>query len=134
MSSDIESVQPEGWPRGRGYAHGMSGRGRIICVAGQVGWDPVSHELHGDMAAQTRQAFVNILAVLRAAGAEPAHLVRLTWYVTDRQAYTDAQLEIGAAYRECFGTYFPAMSVIVVAGLLEPAALVEIEATAIIPD
>jgi enamine deaminase RidA (YjgF/YER057c/UK114 family) len=130
----VEILQPEGWPRPSGYANGVAASGRIVTVAGQVGWNPATGALASDdFAAQARQALANVRAVLRAAGAEPRHVVRLTWYITDRDAYLAARQALGAAYREVFGTHYPAMSVVVVAGLLEPRAQVEIEATAVVP-
>ena len=128
------TVDPEAWPRGSGYAHGMAAEGRSIFVAGQIGWDPVTQTIvAGGMAAQVRQALTNIVAVLATAGAEPAHLVRLTWFVTDRDLYLRERQAIGTAYREAIGRHYPAMSVLVVAGLLEEQAVVEIEATAVVP-
>jgi enamine deaminase RidA (YjgF/YER057c/UK114 family) len=128
-------LHPDGWAAPRGYANGVEARGRLVFVAGQIGWNPETARVEtDDFAAQTRQALANIAAVLRAGGAEPRHLVRLTWYVTDRAAYLAAQREIGGAYREIFGRHFPAMSVVVVAALLEPRARVEIEATAVVPE
>jgi enamine deaminase RidA (YjgF/YER057c/UK114 family) len=125
---------PDGWPRGSGYSHAVVAEGRQIYISGQIGWNPVTERLvEGGMAAQTRQALANIATVLAAAGAEPAHLVRLTWFITGREAYLRERRAIGAAYREVFGRHFPAMSVVVVATLLEPGAEVEIEATAVIP-
>ena len=127
-------VRPADWPAGSGYAHGISAEGRVVCVAGQVGWDAKSRVVvDGGLVAQTRRALENIVAVLAAAGGRPEHLVRLTWFITDRDAYLGERKAIGAAYREVIGRSFPPMSVIVVAGLLEPRALVEIEATAVIP-
>ncbi|MDF1503559.1 RidA family protein [Roseisolibacter sp. H3M3-2] len=127
-------VQPEGWPRGVGYADGIVAEGRVLAVSGQIGWDPTTQAFAtDDFAEQTAQALRNLVAVLRAAGAEPAHLVRLTWFVTDRAAYVAARRAVGRAYREILGAHYPAMSVVVVAGLLEERALVEIEATAVIP-
>jgi enamine deaminase RidA (YjgF/YER057c/UK114 family) len=127
-------VRPSNWPLGSGYSHGFSAEGRAVFVAGQIGWDPVTQTiLPGGMAAQVRQALANIVTVLRAAGADSGHLVRLTWFITDREAYIQDRKAIGAAYREVIGRHFPPMSVIVVAGLLEPGAMVEIEATAVIP-
>jgi enamine deaminase RidA (YjgF/YER057c/UK114 family) len=112
----------------------MSSEGRLVFVAGQIGWDPATQKLAaGGFDAQTRQALENIVAVLAAAGAQPRHLVRLTWFITDRDAYLLARKAIGAAYRDVIGRHFPTMSVLVVAGLLEPRALVEIEATAVVP-
>ena len=106
----------------------------MVAVAGQVGWDPhTSHFGSDDLVAQTTQALRNVADVLAAAGARPEHVVRLTWYVTDRDAYLRGREGIGAAYRAVFGRHYPAMTLVVVAGLLEPRALVEIEATAIVP-
>jgi enamine deaminase RidA (YjgF/YER057c/UK114 family) len=125
-------IQPAGWPRPSGYAEGVSASGRIVFVAGQVGWDPATRELAGsDFAAQSRRALENVLAVLRAAGAWPSDVTRMTWYITDRTAYTGARAELAAAWRELFGRHYPAMSVVQVAALLEEGALVEIEATAV---
>ena len=127
-------VTPATWPRGAGYAHGMLAEGRQLFIAGQIGWDPVTGRVvAGGLAAQVRKALENVVAVLAAAGAQPAHLVRLTWFVTDRDAYLKGRDAIGVAYREIIGRHFPAMSVVVVAGLLETGAEVEIEATAVIP-
>jgi enamine deaminase RidA (YjgF/YER057c/UK114 family) len=134
VSGGIRTLHPDGWPRGAGYAHGMSGRGRIVVTAGQVGWEPVSRRLADGFVAQTEQALRNVADVLAAGGAAPADVVRLTWYVTDRAAYLEAAPVVGRAYRAVFGAHYPAMAVVVVAGLLEPDALVEIEATAIVPD
>ena len=131
--SDI--ILPPAWPPPVGYANGVSARGRVVCVAGQVGWDPATSAFASDgMAEQARQALANVVAVLRAAGAEPSHLVRLTWYVTSRAEYVAARPAIGRAYRELLGPHYPAMSLLVVAGLLEERAKVEIEATAVVPD
>jgi enamine deaminase RidA (YjgF/YER057c/UK114 family) len=107
----------------------------VLCTAGQIGWDPLTEKLVGaDFATQASQALANVATVLRAGGARPEHLVRLTWYVTDRAAYLDARAHIGIAYRRHFDRHFPAMTVVIVAGLLEQGALVEIEATAVIPE
>jgi enamine deaminase RidA (YjgF/YER057c/UK114 family) len=109
--------------------------GRFVFVAGQVGWDPVTREIPSrDFAAQTRRALENTLAVLRAGGAAPEHIVRLTWYVTDLQEYAAARKEIGADFRALFGGHYPAMSIVQVSALLEAGAKVEIEATAVVPD
>jgi enamine deaminase RidA (YjgF/YER057c/UK114 family) len=130
----MKIVQPPGWPRPSGYANGVSATGRVVAVSGQIGWDPATEKLETDeLAAQTRQALDNLVAVLRAAGAEPRHVVRLTWYITDRAGYLTSRREIGEAYRVLFGDHYPAMSVVIVAGLLDPRAKVEIEATAIVP-
>jgi enamine deaminase RidA (YjgF/YER057c/UK114 family) len=130
----MEFLQPAGWAAPRGYANGVAASGRLVLTAGQIGWDPATCEFASDdFAAQAEQALRNVAAVLREAGAAPEHLARLTWYVTDRDAYLAATREVGRAYREVFGRHFPAMAVVVVAGLLEPRAQVEIEATAVVP-
>lgn len=132
--ADAQLLQPAGWAAPRGYANGVAASGRIVVTAGQIGWDPATCEFStDDFAAQTEQALRNVAAVLAEAGAAPEHLVRLTWYVTDRDAYLAGTREIGRAYRALFGRHFPAMAVVVVAGLLEARAKVEIEATAVIP-
>jgi len=127
-----EVLQPPGWARPRGYASGVAATGRQVFVAGQIGWDAEQRIVSDDFALQTRQALLNIIDVLACAGAGPGHIVRLTWYVTSRDEYNAALAEIGASYRELFGRNFPVMSVVVVAGLVEPRAKVEIEATAVI--
>ena len=129
-----EAIEPEGWVQPVGYANGMSATGRVVVTAGQVGWDPVSGTFASDdFAAQTAQALRNVVAVLRAGGAGPEHLVRLTWYVTSRSEYAGARRAVGAAYRDIIGRHYPAMSVIVVSALVEERAKVEIEATAVVP-
>lgn len=125
-------LQPASWARPRGYANGIAAAGETIFLAGQIGWDAQGRFADG-LANQTGQALTNIVALLFEAGAEPQHLVRLTWFVTDLRAYRDNQLTIGAAYRRVIGKHFPAMSVIGVSQLVEQAALVEIEATAVLP-
>jgi enamine deaminase RidA (YjgF/YER057c/UK114 family) len=130
----VKVIQPPGWPRPTGYANAMLASGRVLAVSGQIGWNPATETFETDeMAAQVRQALDNLVVVLRAAGAEPRHVARLTWYVTDRSDYLASRREIGEAYRALFGDHYPAMSVIVVAGLLDRRAKVEIEATAILP-
>jgi enamine deaminase RidA (YjgF/YER057c/UK114 family) len=130
MSREI--LQPPGWARPRGYANGVAATGRLVFVAGQIGWDAEQRFASDGFVAQVRQALANVVAVLACAGAKPEHLVRMTWYVTSRDEYNAARAEVGAAWRELIGRNFPAMSVVVVAGLLEPRAKVEIEATAVI--
>ena len=130
MSREI--LQPAGWGRPRGYANGIAAEGRQIFISGQIGWNAEEKLESEELAAQVRQALANVVAVLGAAGAKPEHLVRLTWYVTSREEYCASLEGIGAAYREIIGRHFPAMSVVVVAGLLEPRAKVEIEATAVL--
>jgi enamine deaminase RidA (YjgF/YER057c/UK114 family) len=130
----VKIVQPPGWPRPTGYANAVLASGRVLAVSGQIGWNPATETFETDeMAAQVRQALDNLVVVLRAAGAEPRHVARLTWYVTDRSDYLASRREIGEAYRALFGDHYPAMSVVVVAGLLDRRAKVEIEATAILP-
>jgi enamine deaminase RidA (YjgF/YER057c/UK114 family) len=133
-ASAPEIIQPPGWPVPQGYANAVAATGRQIFLAGQVGWDPVTGAFASDdLAAQAAQALANVAAVLRAAGAEPRHLTRLTWYVTDRAEYLAAKPAIGAAYRAALGRHYPSMSLLVVHSLLEEQAKVEIEATAVIP-
>ena len=128
----MEVLQPPGWPRPRGYANGIVAEGRIVFVAGQIGWD-AERRFEAGLAGQVRRTLANVLAVLAEAGGGPEHVARLTWYVTDREAYLRELEPIGAAYRELMGRHYPAMAVVVVAGLIEPEALVEIEATAVLP-
>lgn len=128
----VKILQPPGWARPRGYANGVAAEGRQVFVGGQIGWDADQMIVSDDFAAQARQALANVVAVLAEAGAKPEHLVRLTWYVTSRDEYNAALAEIGAAYRELIGRHYPAMSAVIVAGLLEPRAKVEIEATAVV--
>ncbi len=126
-------LQPEGWPRPSGYANGVSASGRTIFVAGQIGWDTERRLAPGDFVEQARQALQNIIAILNEDGAGPEHLVRLTWYVTDRAQYLNAAKPLGAVYREVMGKNYPAMTAVQVVGLMESDALVEIEATAVVP-
>ena len=128
------TLQPDGWPRPRGYANGISARGRQIHVAGQIGWNAQQRLVSDDFVEQATQAMRNIVEVLACDGATPEHLVRLTWYVTDRDQYIQSGAALGAAYREIFGRVYPAMSAVQVCALMEEDALVEIEATAIVPD
>lgn len=134
--SDLPSViNPEGWPQPKGYANAVVATGQMLVIAGQIGWDPVSERLvSDDFVRQARQALANVVTVLKAAGGQIEHLVRMTWYITDPNAYRANLKEIGRAYRDEVGRYYPAMSVVVVAGLLEQGAKVEIEATAVIHD
>jgi enamine deaminase RidA (YjgF/YER057c/UK114 family) len=127
-------LQPPGWPRPRGYSNGVSARGRQVHVAGQIGWNEQGTLAGADFVTQARQALKNIVTILAEDGASPEHLVRLTWYVTNRQAYLDAARSLGDTYREVIGTHFPAMSAFEVSALMEPGAVVEIEATAVVPD
>lgn len=127
-------LQPDGWHRPRGYANGIMAVGRQLYVAGQIGWTPGQQLVSGGLVPQVRQALENVVAVLAAGGARPEHLMRLTWYLTDREGYLASGKEIGAVYREVIGAHYPAMSAVQVVALMEPGALVEIEATAVIPD
>ena len=129
-----EALLPEGWPRPKGYANGVAATGRQVHVAGQVGWNPQGVWETDDFAAQTRQALANIVAVLQSAGAQPKHIVRMTWYVTSKREYLDAGREIGKAFREIIGFYDIAMTAVEVTALIEDRAKVEIEVTAVIPD
>lgn len=128
----MDTLLPDGWPRPHGYANGVSVEGRMILVAGQIGWDPRTGEIVSeDFAAEVRQALVNALAILAAGGMGPRDVARATWFVTDLAAYRSARRELGAVWRELFGKHYPAMSVIGVSALLEPGARVEIEVTAV---
>jgi enamine deaminase RidA (YjgF/YER057c/UK114 family) len=129
----METLQPPGWPRPRGYANGIAAEGRLVFVAGQIGWDETGSFPAEDMAGQVRQTLRNVVAVLAEAGAGPEHVVRLTWYVTDREGYLADPAGIGQAYRDVMGKHFPAMAVVVVTALVESSAKVEIEATAVVP-
>jgi enamine deaminase RidA (YjgF/YER057c/UK114 family) len=128
-----KALQPKGWPRPQGYANGMIAKGRIVVTGGIVGWDAMGM-FPDSFAAQVRQTLSNILAILAEAGAGPEHLVRLTWYVVDLDEYRASRTELGRAYRETIGSHYPAMAVVEVSGLLESAAKIEIEATAVLPE
>lgn len=130
----LETLLPAGWPKPPGYANGIAGRGRIVFVAGQVGWDATGTFVAEDFVGQTRQALLNVLAVLAEAGLGPQHIGRMTWYVTDMDAYRGSLRALGGVYREVIGPHYPAMSLIQVVSLVESQALVEIEATAIDPE
>jgi len=127
----MKTIEPEGWPPPKGYTNGILAEGRLLFVAGQVGRAPNGAWAH-DLAGQVEQALANIVAVLGAAGARPEHVVRLTWYMTDLGDYGARLKEIGTAYRRVMGRHFPTMTVVEVRRLVEPAARVEIEATAVL--
>ena len=127
------ALLPKGWPRPSGYANGMTARGRIVVTGGVVGWDAM-HHFPPTFAGQARQLFSNVLSILAEGGAGPEHVVRLTWYIVDLDEYRASLKELGRAYRETFGANFPAMAVVQVAGLVESAARLEIEATAVVPE
>lgn len=134
MSKLPDPIDPPDWPRPSGYSNAMVATGRVIALAGQIGWDPQTRQLvSDDFVAQVRQALLNVTKILQVSGAGPQEVVRLTWFITDKQAYVSRQKEVGAAYREVMGKHFPAMSVIVVSALVEDRAKVEIEATAVLP-
>jgi len=130
---ELDILQPENWPAPKGYANGVAAEGRQVFIAGQIGWNEQAKLVSGDLVVQTEQALANIVQVLAQAGGEPRHLVRLTWYLIDKFEYGARQKEIGQVYRRVIGRHFPAMTAVMVAGLLEAGAKVEIEATAVIP-
>lgn len=128
-----EILQPAQWMRPRGYSNGIAATGRYVALAGQIGWNAQQEFAGDDFVSQAAQALRNVVAILAEAGAGPEHLVRLTWYVTDKREYLAAGRELGALYREIVGTHYPAMTLVEVSALLEDRAKVEIEATAVIP-
>jgi enamine deaminase RidA (YjgF/YER057c/UK114 family) len=127
-------LQPADWTEPRGYANGVLARGAMLFVGGQIGWNAQQQFESDDFIAQTRQALLNILAVLQAGGAGPEHMVRMTWYIVDRVEYIARLKELGAAYREVMGKNFPAMTCVEVSALVEERARIEIEVTAVLPD
>ncbi len=128
-----DGVNPPGWPRPSGYSNGIVAQGRYVAISGQIGWNERNELVSEDFLGQARQALRNVVAVVRAAGGAPENLVRLTWYVTDKNEYRAALKELGASYREIVGEHYPAMALVQVADLLEEGAKVEIEATAVLP-
>ena len=132
-SADFEFLQPKAWAAPQGYANGIAAQGRIVFIAGQIGWTADCKLVSDDFVAQVEQALKNIVDVLAEAGGAPRHLTRLTWFVTDKAAYVARRREIGDAYRRVIGKHYPTMALLVVAGLLEEGAKVEIEATAVVP-
>ncbi|HZT19057.1 MAG TPA: RidA family protein [Dongiaceae bacterium] len=131
--SEPAVLRPPGWPRPKGYAHGMAARGRLVVTGGVVGWDADGRFAPGFLA-QARRALENVRAILAEGGAEPRHLLRLTWYVVDMGEYLGSQAELGRAYRAVIGPHYPAMALVQVVRLVEPQARLEIEATAVIPE
>ncbi len=125
-------LQPKGWPRPKGYSNGIVAEGRMVFVAGQIGWDESQSFRSDDLAEQVRQTLQNTLAVLAEAGAGPEHVVRMTWYITDKRDYLAHSKEIGAVYRALMGQHYPAMAMVEVSALMEDRAKVEIETTAIV--
>ena len=130
----MKKLQPPDWAEPKGYANGIMARGALIFVGGQIGWNAAQAFESDDFIVQTRQALMNIAAVLRAGGAGPEHMVRMTWYVTDRMEYSARLKELGGVYREVMGKNFPAMTCVEVSGLVEDRAKIEIEVTAVLPD
>lgn len=130
----MRRLQPPGWPRPKGYANGIAASGRLIFTAGVVGWDETETFVARELPGQLRQVLRNTIAILAEGGAGPEHIVRMTWYVVDRDDYIARIGEIGAAYRELIDKHYPAMAVVQVAALVEPAALIEIETTAAVPE
>ena len=130
----MKALLPPGWPRPKGYSNGISAHGRLIVTAGVVGWTADERFEANDLPGQFRQVLLNTLAVLAEDGAGPEHIVRMTWYVTDIDEYRSNLAGIGAAYRELIGKNFPAMAVVAVTALVEPAAKIEIETTAVVPE
>ena len=128
-----EPVLPEGWPRPRGYANGVVAQGRMLFIAGMIGWDAQGVFHTDDFGGQARQALQNVADVLRAAGGTGDNIVRMTWYVTDKREYLAAAREVGQAFRETIGSYTIAMTAVEVKALIEDRAKVEIEATAMLP-
>lgn len=129
----MKVLHPQGWPRPKGYANGIAARGEMVFLAGVVGWD-AEERFPSGLVAQFRQALENIVAILAEGGAKPEHVVRMTWYITSRDDYRAHGREIGAVYREIMGKHFPVMAVVQVVALMEAAAEIEIEVTAVIPD
>jgi len=129
-----ELLHPAGWARPRGYAYGVAARGRSVHVSGMIGCDGNGVLIARDFIGQVRQTLHNIVAVLAAGGARPEHIVRMTWYVIDKQEYVGARKELGAVYREVIGRHYPAMTAVQVVGLIEEHARVEIEVTAVVPE
>ncbi len=130
----MDFLQPSDWIRPRGYSNGVSASGRTVCISGMIGWDGQAQFHTDDFAGQVRQALQNVVDVLKEADAKPEHIVRMTWYVTDKKEYVAAYKEVGEAYRDVIGRHYPTMTAVQVAGLIEDRAKVEIEVTAIVPD
>ena len=130
----MQMLQPPGWARAKGFSNGISARGRLVFIAGQIGWTGQAKWEARDFAGQFRQALFNIIEILKEANGKPEHIVRLTWYVLDKHEYSNALKEVGVAYRELMGRHYPTMAVVQVGGLVEDEARLEIEATAVIPE
>jgi enamine deaminase RidA (YjgF/YER057c/UK114 family) len=132
--SVMQFLQPPGWARAKGFSNGIAAQGKLVFIAGQIGWTGQGEWREKSFAGQFRQALQNVLTVLQLAQGRPEHLVRLTWYVLDKQEYLASLNEVGAAYRELMGRHYPTMAVVQVSGLVEDEARLEIEATAVIPE
>jgi enamine deaminase RidA (YjgF/YER057c/UK114 family) len=131
--SALRILQPPGWARAKGFSNGIAASGRLVFIAGQIGWTGECKWEARDFAGQFRQALKNILEVLKEANGRPEHIVRLTWYVLDKHEYLDSLKNVGEAYRELMGRHYPTMAVVQVGGLVEEEARLEIEATAVVP-
>ena len=130
----LRTLQPRGWVPPKGYANGFAGRGTLVVVGGQVGWNERQQFESDDFVAQAKRALQNVVAVLAEASARPEHVARMTWYVVDKREYLASLRALGQAYREVMGTHYPAMTAVQVVALIEDRARVEIEVTAIVPD
>lgn len=133
MRAPHRTLLPPGWPRPKGYANGIAAQGRLIVTGGIIGWDAGERLVANDLVGQFRQVLANTLAVLREGGAGPEHIVRMTWYIIDRDDYVANLAAIGTVYRASIGRHYPAMAVLQIAGLVEPGALIEIETMAVVP-
>jgi enamine deaminase RidA (YjgF/YER057c/UK114 family) len=133
MTKPHEVLHPRHWKKAQGFANGIAAEGRMVFLAGQIGWNAEQQFDSDDFIAQTRQALMNIVALVQEAGGQPKHITRLTWFVTDKREYLSRLPELGAAYRNVMGKHFPAMTLVQVVALVEDRAKVEIEATAVVP-
>lgn len=134
MTKPHEILHPRGWKKARGFANGIAAEGRMVFLAGQIGWNAEQQFASDDFVAQSRQALMNIVLLVQEAGGSPEHITRLTWFVTDKKEYLSRLPELGAAYRDVMGKHFPAMTLVQVVALVEDRAKVEIEATAVVPN
>lgn len=130
----MKIIQPDNWPKPKGYSNALMGPGKLLFISGQVGWDENEQFQSDCLVEQTQQALTNTLTLLRLANADVSHIARMTWYITDKQQYLDMRSDIGAVYRKIMGRHFPTMSMLEVSALMEDQAKVEIESTALIPD
>ena len=130
----MQVLQPPGWARAKGFSNGIAAQGKLVFIAGQIGWNGQCEWVERSFAGQFRQALHNILEVLKVAKGKPEHIVRLTWYVLDKKEYLASLQDVGAAYRDLMGRHYPTMAVVQVSGLVEDEARLEIEATAVIPE